>query len=117
MSKKMSQQFACSKMMLPEHRGSLQEKAARNRRLEENSHPELDEQERQRLQMIFEQALTGRRALKVTVLTGNNGRDTFSGIPLRSDSTSGTIIFDPGSGQTRSVRAVDILYLEAAHYS
>ncbi len=114
MSKKLTQQFACSKMMLPEHRGSLQEKTTRSRRSEENSRPELDEQERERLQRIFEQALAGRKALKVTVLTGK-GRDTFIGIPLRSDSASGKIAFSVGSSQSNLVRTVDIINLEPAH--
>ncbi len=115
MSKKLNQQFACSKMMLPEHRGSLQERTVRSRRLEESSRPEFDEQERERLQQVFEQALDGRSALKVTVLTGK-GRDTFIGVPLHSDSASGNIAFRVGSSQPKLVRVVDIINLEPAYH-
>ncbi len=113
MSKKINQQFACSKMMLPEHRGSLQEHCRQSSRAEESSRPDLDEQERERLQQIFEQALAGKRALQVTVFTGT-GRESFTGIPLSSDCAGGRIYFSSGPGRPRSVRAADILLLEPA---
>ncbi len=113
MSKKINQQFACSKMMLPEHRGSLQEQSTEKKRADESSRPELDEQERERLQQIFEQAFTGRRVLRVTVFTGT-GREVFTGIPLRVDPAGSNIIFSSGTVRGRRVRAADILHLEPA---
>jgi len=113
MSKKINQQFACSKMMLPEHRGSLQEQSAAVKRADESSRPELDQQERERLQQIFEQALHVRRALRVTVFT-ETGREIFTGIPLRVDPAGGKIIFSSGSTGVRAIRTADIVHLELA---
>jgi len=114
MSKKLNQQFACSKMMLPEHRSGLQEQDAKNHRAEESSRPELDEQERERLQHVFEQALAGSRVLKVTLFTGT-GRETFTGVPLSSDHLGDRIVFNTDPGR-RAVKAADILHLEPADH-
>ncbi len=113
MSKKMDQQFACSKMMLPEHRGCLRDKRARDRRAEENSRPDLDEQERERLQRVFEEALALRRVLQVTFFTAT-GRETFTGVPLRSDSAGNRIIFSVEAACCRAIRTADIFDLEPA---
>jgi len=113
MSKKLNQQFACSKMMLPEHRGSLQEHNTQLRRDEKNSRPVLDEQQWERLQQIFESSLAEGRALKVTLINGT-GRETFTGIPLSSDPTAGRITFSSGSGRPQAVKAADIVRLEPA---
>ena len=113
MSKKIDRQFCCSKMMLPEHRSGLRDNAARNRLHEENNRPELDEQQRERLQQTFEQALAERQTLLVTIIT-KAGRKTFTGTPLRSDPASGIIIFSSGSASARpqAIKAGDILRLE-----
>ncbi len=113
MSKKLNQQFACSKMMLPEHRSSLQEHNDQLRRDEENSRPVLDEQQWERLQQIFEWALAERRALKVTVFN-RAGREIFTGIPLSGDPTAGRITFSSGSDRPHPVNAADIAHLEPA---
>lgn len=114
MSKKINQQFACSKMMLPEHRGGLQQHRNQKDQDEENSRPHFDEQHWERLQQLYEEALSGRRTLEVTVFT-QNGRKTFTGIPWRGDPAAGKISFSSGSASPRVVRIADIVDLAPAN--
>lgn len=111
MSKKLNQQFSCSQMMLPEHRSTLQEHAAQNRWYEAMQKPVLDEQEQERLQQILEEALAKKQNITVTVLE-ESGRNTYQGIPLRSDQATATILLSSTSGKPRLIQAADVVQLE-----
>ncbi len=111
MSKKFSQQFSCSKMMLPEHRGSLQQHADQNRWEQEYRRPILDEQEQEQLQQILEQALSKKQSIKLIVLN-ESGRQTIYGIPLRINPGTGTILLSTGCVRPLAVKAADVIHLE-----
>ncbi len=113
MSRKFNQQFSCSKMMLPEHRGSLQRHDAKSRWDQKHRRPVPDEQEQEQRQQILEQALANKQAITITVLT-ENGRQAYSGIPLRGDPATGTIILAAESGRCRAIRVADVVCLEQA---
>lgn len=100
--------------MLPEHRGGLQQYNNQKHQDEENSRPHFDEQHWERLQQLFEEALSGHRSLIVTVFT-KSGRKTFTGTPLRGDPAAGKITFSSGSASPQVVRIVDIVDLEPAN--
>jgi len=112
MSKKFNQQFACSRMMLPEHRSSLQQHNAKTAWEENHRRPFLDEQRQEELQQLLEQAIFKQQRLNFTVLN-NGGYQTITGIPLRSDPAAGFIyIFDAGGTRRRKIMAADVVNLE-----
>lgn len=68
----MNHQFACSSMMLPEHRSLLRRALEEERRLERCRNPVLDEQELERFQRALELSLCERVPLKLTVSNGDS---------------------------------------------
>ncbi|HSW35258.1 MAG TPA: YolD-like family protein [Candidatus Limnocylindrales bacterium] len=112
MSKKINQQFNCSKMMLPEHRERLQKQTALSRWKEEHHRPVLDEQQQELLQHIFEQSLLHRQKIKITVLN-ENGYQVLEGVPLKGTSAVGQISLE-NSGDVKTVQTKDIVNLEQA---
>ncbi len=111
MSKKFNQQFACSKMMLPEHRGSLQEHKQKLEWKESNRRPFLDEQRHEELQQLLEQATFKRHELNFTVLY-SNGYQIINGIPLYSDPATGLIFLDSGEHRPQIIRASEVIHIE-----
>ncbi len=112
MSKKATHQFLCSKMMLPEHCAGLREHVTARQRAENNRRPELDEQFREEMQQLLEQALATRQAVEVTVLESCGCR-FFSGVLLRSDPGAGLIYLDTGSSRRpRSIKAGEVIRIE-----
>lgn len=112
MSKKINRQFDCSMMMLPEHRGLLQQQAARNRHEEKNRRPHLDEQEHARLQHVLEQAMLQKKPLAITFI--NEGeRRVCRGIPLRCNEGAERIIhIVDESGCVLQIRAGEVISLD-----
>lgn len=108
MSKKINRQFACSKMMLPEHRGSLQDH--KNKALWQENHrsPLLDEQRQEELQQLLDRAVFKRQALTFTVLD-DEGYQNFNGTPLRIDTAAGLIHLDSGGSRPQKIRAADVI--------
>ena len=111
MSKKFNQQFACSKMMLPEHRGSLQEQSVKTQWNETHRRPLFDEQRQEELQQILDQAIVKRQTLQCTILN-SSGYQVYSGVPLRIDQTAGKIILDTSDRRTQAITAAEVVQLE-----
>ncbi len=113
MSKKMSQQFACSRMMLPEHCGSLRRHAAVIERAEEQRRPLTDEQLQVEQQQLLEEALCHKLRLEF-ILLDEAGRSSISGVPRRLDETAGIIYIDTGSGKPVKLRAASVIGITGA---
>ncbi|MFO8192346.1 MAG: YolD-like family protein [Bacillota bacterium] len=95
MSKKIEQQFNSSKMMLPEHRCSLQKHSGELQHSEEQRRPVIDEQLQEEYQRLLNKALSHHRRIKLIILK-SDGRHYITGVPLRMDSTTGIILLDTG---------------------
>lgn len=108
MSKKFNQQFACSRMMLPEHCGSLRQHAASLKRAEEQRRPLNDEQLQAEQQQLLEEALSHKLRIVFTLLD-ESGRSSLCGVPCRIDETAGTIYIDTGSGKLTKIRAASVI--------
>jgi hypothetical protein len=110
MSKKLTQQFACSRMMLPEHCGNLRKHAAEKKRSEEQRRPLRDEQLQGEQQQILEQAFRGQKCLEINLLK-TSGHSSYHGVPRRLDENAGTIIIDTGNGNLLTIRAAEVINL------
>ena len=97
MSKKLYHQFACSQMILPEHRAQLHRTRVQNRRREELRRPLLDEQEQEQFQYALEQSQHYGATLRVTIFSGD-AYHTLTGTVRRTDAVSGQILLDTASG-------------------
>ncbi len=116
MSKKINQQFLCSKMMLPEHYSDLRKHAAGKQWTENHRRPHLDEQFQEELQQILEQALSEQKLLKIITLN-SKGYRVYSGIPLHSDPSTGLIWLGSGKCRPQSIRACEVISIEPVRLS
>ncbi|MEW5784577.1 MAG: YolD-like family protein [Bacillota bacterium] len=98
MSKKLTHQFGCSRMMLPEHRGQLQRHREQTRQREEYRRPLFDEQQQEQFQHALEQSLRHGLPLQVTVVLTGSGRRTFTGTVSRTDPVAGRIFLNTADG-------------------
>ncbi|OPL10170.1 MAG: hypothetical protein AVO34_04265 [Firmicutes bacterium ML8_F2] len=110
MSKKIEQQFSSSKMMLPEHRCSLQKHADELRRSEERRHPVIDEQLQEEYQRLLNKALFHHQRLKLIILNAD-GRHYIIGVPLQMDPTTGIILLDTGLLRPLCIRAAEVIFV------
>ncbi|MDW7740117.1 MAG: YolD-like family protein [Bacillota bacterium] len=108
MSKKMSQQFACSKMMLPEHRDNLLQHRRTEERTERCRQPAVDEQALAEQQQIFEEALHSRRSLRITIVT-EEGCLTYTGLVRRCDFALRTLFLDTGFSKSQKISVSEIV--------
>jgi len=113
MSKKLTGQFLCSRMMLPEHCFGLQKHADQLDRGEAHRHPDLDEQRQEEMQQVFEQALACQAALDITTLTSSGYRH-YSGTPLRSDQAFGLVYLRDREGKLIKIKAREVVGLTRA---
>lgn len=111
MNDKARRQFAGSKMMLPEHRESLQKHTDRLEWEEKHRLNPIDEQEQERLQQVLERAIMNKQNLNITIIA-DSGFHCFRGVPTCSNSTDGTITFDTGENRHRIIRAAEVVRLE-----
>jgi hypothetical protein len=107
MSKKINQQFSCSKMMLPEHCGQLREHSAAYENAEACSRPCFDQQLREEQQHTLDQALLTGLMIVVTVIN-SSGTHTFCGVPLRIDQVAGCLVLDTGEVRPSRIKAAEI---------
>jgi hypothetical protein len=110
MIKKFNQQFACSRMMLPEHCGSLRQHAAAIKRAEEQRRPLADEQLQAEQQQLLEAALSRKLKLEFTLLD-ESGHSSVCGVPYRLDETAGTIYIDTGSVKPFKIKAAAVIVI------
>jgi hypothetical protein len=113
MSKKINRQFACSRMMLPEHSGTLEEHNSSAAWDETHRRPHLDEQRQEEMQQILARAILNRLKIKLIILNGS-GYHTYCGVPLPGDSTAGKFFIDTGAARPLAVRAAEVVCLEPA---
>jgi hypothetical protein len=90
MSKKMRHQFACSSMMLPEHRGSLDRRRREAEWIEQHRRPLFDEQEQELFQQALQRSLRHGTPLLLTVLD-NRGRRRLTGIVVKLEPWAGRL--------------------------
>lgn len=113
MSEKLRRQFACSKMMLPEHCTMLREQALAEYRAENNRVPETDDQLRAEQQYILEDARAGGKTVIIKT-PGNSGYNHYAGTPLRYDSASGRILIRTVTGDGLEVPAAEVISIRLA---
>lgn len=113
MSKKINQQFLCSRMMLPEHCSGLNDYTLRKKWAENHRRPDLDDQQQEQLQYELEQALAEQQELIITVLN-ESGYHTCIGVPLRIDPTTGLIFIHTGKNRPGAVKAADVVKIAYA---
>ncbi len=68
MVKKIHNQFLCSQIMLPEHRGALNKKAYESRLKEISAMPDLDEQRLEEMDRIITRALREKLDVRITAM-------------------------------------------------
>ncbi len=82
MSKKYTNQFLCSRMMLPEHRAKLARHRREAERAEQHRRPLLDQQQWEEFQAVLERSYFEGVRVKVTTLE-EDGRCTVTGVVRR----------------------------------
>jgi hypothetical protein len=113
--KKLYHQFACSSLILPEHRARLarhHQKKAREACRGETSLTAADEQQQEQFQRLAEQSLARQLPLKVTVREGGSCR-TITGVIIEQQSLSGKIRLQSGE-RVITIAVTTIIYLEPA---
>ncbi len=114
MKKKLYHQFACSCLMLPEHRARLEQRRRKSASEAERCRPILDEQQQEQFQRLAEQSMHSGLRLKA-IYTGCGGRRTFTGVIVGLQEAAGKIRFQPEDGGPAITLAVaGIVHLEAA---
>ncbi len=113
MSKRISNQFNCSKMMLPEHCGHLRRRADDLDQREKRRQPLIDEQLHEEQQLLLEKALAAGIALHFTLLS-SKGTAKLAGIPRRISQQQGVIMIDTGEMRPLSIKAADVIALTLA---
>jgi hypothetical protein len=108
-TKKLYHQFACSSMMLPEHRGRLERRRREARREEEHRRPQFDEQQRDQFQYLLERSLSQGLKLQVTILT-DQGCRILAGT-AKQDSAAGVLRLKTADGVLK-VAAAQIVALQ-----
>ncbi len=110
MRKKLYHQFACSSLMLPEHRARL----ARHHqdKVWESSLPPADEQQLEQFQRLIEQSMHSGRALRITFRESGRYR-AFTGVALEQQPESERLRFRRGE-QVLTIPTAAIVHLEIA---
>lgn len=111
MSKKIRQQFSCSKMMLPEHSVHYATHKISTKKEELHRRPALDEQYQEQLQQNLSLAMMEQRLIRIKILNAE-GFCTYSGIPRRINQVTGTIDLDDGGTAVKRIRASEVVSLD-----
>lgn len=110
MSKKINQQFNCSKMMLPEHCGQLREHSAGLKIDSQKAFVETDEQLLEEWQQIFDLAFA--KKLPLTIVYNEAGEaKTVTGTPSAVKTDEESIAFKPGNAREQKILVKAILGL------
>jgi len=91
MSKKLSNQFLCSRMMLPEHREKL--KLYQNKREYEENYriPQYSDQQLEEFQFLLDRSLKFGLRIELTILT-DHGFTNIKGVVKKTEAASGQIL-------------------------
>lgn len=100
-SKKLNQQFACSRIILPEHRDQLKGQRREMDEREKYRVPLFDEQQREEFDSLLTRSLRFGLLLKVTFLKGERekSRALIRGQVVNIDSMTGRIVFHTETGK------------------
>lgn len=114
--RKLCHQFACSSLMLPEHRALLAQHRQKNARAtcqdEQVPPAPADEQQLEQFQRLTEQSLSGQLPLKVTIREEGRYR-SLTGVIVELQPGCGKILLQSGD-RVITVPVARIVYLEAA---
>lgn len=111
MSKKISQQFKCSKMMLPEHNYQYSADKLNAKHQDARRRPALDEQYQEQLQQKLSRAVMEQRLIRVKILS-TDGCCTYRGIPRRVNPVTGIIDLDDDCGRIQRIKASEVINLD-----
>lgn len=113
MKKKLYHQFACSSLMLPEHRARL-DRHRREMVREASGEPlaPADEQQLEQYQRLAERSVRAGLPVRVTFVEGGSGR-TFTGVIRERQPDPGRLRLQSG-GRSLDIPITAIIRLEAA---
>jgi 3-methyladenine DNA glycosylase AlkC len=111
-NKKIRRQFACSRLMLPEHCSSLERHYKETEQSENCRRPLLDEQEQDRFQQILQRSLGQNAPLALTVLKENGFRH-LTGTVIKLEPWAGCLRLRTDAA-VETVRIAEITGVEAA---
>lgn len=115
MIKKLYHQFACSSMMLPEHRGRLNRCRRQEQWEERHRRPLFDEQQWELFQHTLGQSLRQGLPLKVTILNGR-GYHTLVGTAFGEDLSAGRLRLKTADG-IKTAPVAEIIDLQIVNSS
>jgi|GEM_PF-389806 len=110
MSRKFSDQFLCSRMMLPEHREGLNRRMGQMDRREKYSRPLWDEQQWEQFQLLLEEALEQRLMVEL-IRVKEEVHESITGILKKADNLTG-LIFVQTEKEIIKVKAADVIALQ-----
>ncbi len=111
MSKKMYEQFACSRMMLAEQREELTRRIKKLQQEEHCSYPIFDEQQWEEFENLFNQSIECGAKITVTVREGKNDFLSITGVAQKKFSPSGRVQIRAGE-EVKMLFARDIIKIE-----
>lgn len=112
MRKKLYHQFACSSLILPEHRARLTRHHQDKVRESCRRFAPADGQQLEQFQRLLEQSMRSGRALKITYLESGSYH-TFTGVALERQPEAGRLRFRRGE-QVLTIPTAAIVHLETA---
>ncbi len=114
MKKKLYHQFACSCLMLPEHRTRLERRRRKRASGAARRRPSFDEQQQEQFQRLAEQSMRSGLLLKAEYIDSSS-RHTLTGVIAGLQSAPGKIRFQQaGDGGIITLDAAGIVQLGAA---
>ncbi len=112
MSKKVANQFACSRLILPEHRDQLRGHRQARRKEEEHRLPCLDQQQWEEFEALVKQSLEQGLTIMVTAVS-KQGRYSATGQVIKVDPVIRRITLATRGG-VQQVALPEIIGVEAA---
>lgn len=110
MSRKFSDQFLCSRMMLPEHREGLNRRTEQITRQEKYTRPLWDEQQWEQFQLLLQEALEQRLVVEI-VRVKEEIHESIIGTLKKADNVTG-LIFVQTENKITKVKSEDVLSLQ-----
>lgn len=109
MNRKFSDQFLCSRMMLPEHREGVNRRIRKIDQQGKYSRPLWDEQQWEQFQLLLQQALEQRLLVEIT-RAKEDVHESISGTLKKADNLTG-LIFVQTEEEIIKIKAEDVISL------
>ncbi len=109
MNRKFSDQFLCSRMMLPEHREGVNRRIRKMDRQGKYSRPLWDEQQWEQFQLLLEKALEQHLVVEITRVK-EDVHESISGTLKKADNLTG-LIFVQTEDEIVKIKAEDVISL------